>query len=359
MRVFRHDNVILIMNHRHLLILCFSLLLFNSCREQESLQEEVDPIFIPYANDFAKEASLRGLDLADALKEVSIVFGPTQNPFWDGQCNTDERRIIINPISWRNNDDTQKKLTLFHELGHCLLGRDHLNSVLPNGEWESIMRGGQPVGNRSFSTNFSGFREEYYLDELFEVIDVLPKWVKESYDLRPWIKPQYNESFKEKSLGWIASNGSSPFNSDGQTLIITDDEISNLKQEEAKLSDMVNYRIDLTIEILSGSRFTGLIWGANLETEGNYMLINNSGQLVIGSRSNNLPTIQISSEFINAAGINVIAIQRIDEFNYGFINNNFVYRWEASDEQSQSFGITAQPSMEVRLHELNVFLLGD
>ncbi|MEQ9300567.1 MAG: hypothetical protein RIF33_18485 [Cyclobacteriaceae bacterium] len=335
------------------------LLTHASCREQESLNAEVDPTFRPYLIDFIEEAALRGLNVNEPLKEVTIIFGPTQNPFWDGQCNQEEKRIIINPISWENNDAAQNRLTIFHELGHCLLGREHFNDILPNGEWQSIMRGGQPVANRSFITNFSGFRTEYYLDELFEAADNLPTWVKESFELTPRLEPKYQEVFIERTSGWNTSNGSTPVYTRGQTRLITQDEISNLNQDEVSLSGNGNYRIDLTLEILSGDNFSGLTWGQNLQEEGNYMLINSSRQIVIGSRQNNVPTIQIGSDFINPVGKNIITVQRIDNFNYGFINNKFVYRWEVSDQVTHNFGITANPAMEVRLHEMSVFVLED
>ena len=61
-----------------------------------------------------------------------------------------------------------KEDLLFHELGHALLGRKHLNSTLENGDWKSIMCGGDKVNNRSWNINYRGERRKYYLDELFD-----------------------------------------------------------------------------------------------------------------------------------------------------------------------------------------------
>ena len=333
------------------------LLLSASCQEQEPPPARVDAAFAPFVREFVSEATKRGMDVRRPLNEISIVFGPTINLLWDGQCNQENQLITINPASWQQNDAAQNRLTIFHELGHCLLGRAHLNGVLPNGEWQSIMRGGEPVSNRSFITNFSGFRKEYYLDELFSVNEFLPRWVKEDYQLSPWDKLHFRESFDIPPKGWITAAGALPLYENGQTRIITDDEVSDISQEEIALASDEHYRVSLTQEIVAGSNFSGLLWGDRLQEAANYLLINNSREIVIGSRTNNLPTIRMSSDLINAVGKNIIAIERMNDFYFGFINNRFVYRWEATDNTGQYVGIAVHPSMEVRLHEMNVFLL--
>src|ERR1035437_9451238 len=61
-----------------------------------------------------------------------------------------------------------KEDLIFHELGHGLLKRDHLNLTLENGDWKSIMCGGDKVGTRSWNINYKGIRRNYYIDELFD-----------------------------------------------------------------------------------------------------------------------------------------------------------------------------------------------
>lgn len=54
---------------------------------------------------------------------------------------------------------TRKTETIYHELGHAILKREHDNEVLQNGLQKSLM-------NKYFSSDFYGNRD-YYLNELF------------------------------------------------------------------------------------------------------------------------------------------------------------------------------------------------
>ena len=55
--------------------------------------------------------------------------------------------------------------TLFHELGHALLSRDHLNSAFPNGKAKSIMCSGTDGVCSNFTTYYDNeILKGYYLD---------------------------------------------------------------------------------------------------------------------------------------------------------------------------------------------------
>ncbi|GEM_PF-201291 len=345
------------MKRVNLIFLVTGLVFTVSCQDDDSTVADVDPAFGPYLEEFIEEAAMRGVDVTERLEQISIVFGPTQFLFWDGQCNQEENRITINPLSWQNNDPAQNKLTLFHELGHCLLGRDHINDVLPNGEWSSIMRGGQAVPGRSFLTNFSGFRERYYIDELFGLIEELPDWVSEDFRLDQSVKREFQDDFEERNAGWNTSDGPAPMYTSDLTRLVTVDEISNFNQEAVILNADQNFRIDFSLEILEGSNFAGITWGNNLSEDGNYLLINRSKQVVIGSRTNKQPTIQLESSLLNVVGGNTITMEKRDNYYFAFANGGFVYRWEANSTPSQSFGITVNPAMNIRLNQLSVFTL--
>jgi len=56
----------------------------------------------------------------------------------------------------------QKERLVFHELGHCVLNRSHLETVGTDGHCLSIMNSAQRC-----SDNYNAQTREKYLDELF------------------------------------------------------------------------------------------------------------------------------------------------------------------------------------------------
>lgn len=94
---------------------------------------KVDPQFRTYVAGFE---STVGADASD----VDLAFKKLPPPTI-GECNeTDERAWInIDPIFWKSADTNQREELIFHELGHCVLGREHNNSLFSSGCPKSIM----------------------------------------------------------------------------------------------------------------------------------------------------------------------------------------------------------------------------
>jgi hypothetical protein len=75
-----------------------------------------------------------------------------------GLCSTRKRKtpvITIDPIHWEYRDYTARKILMYHELGHCVLKRGHIESV------DSLMN---PMVTSGYSFNND---PDYYLSELF------------------------------------------------------------------------------------------------------------------------------------------------------------------------------------------------
>jgi hypothetical protein len=73
-----------------------------------------------------------------------------------GTCEVDYKRITLNAKMWQGRGYYANKLTLFHELGHCLLGRGHYV-----GKDKSIMTAYIPA-----TETFKIYYEDY-MNELF------------------------------------------------------------------------------------------------------------------------------------------------------------------------------------------------
>ena len=79
--------------------------------------------------------------------------------------DTQYQRIIkIDKEAWdeHDSDAVYKEALIFHEIGHCVLNRDHWDGVLDNGYAASIM-------NSNLNGVLPRYSEDraYYMDELF------------------------------------------------------------------------------------------------------------------------------------------------------------------------------------------------
>ncbi|MFK7979626.1 MAG: putative metallopeptidase, partial [Saprospiraceae bacterium] len=51
-----------------------------------------------------------------------------------GLCaTTGERQIVIDEKFWKRSSELSKELIVFHELGHCVLERNHFDEKSGNG----------------------------------------------------------------------------------------------------------------------------------------------------------------------------------------------------------------------------------
>lgn len=97
-----------------------------------------------------------------ALQSVILRFGSfTPDSGLEGTCQQSNPPVVtINKQSWDMNTDAQREMAVFHELGHCILKRDHRGGVR-QGIPVSLMN---PV---AFSDETYLLNRDYYLEELF------------------------------------------------------------------------------------------------------------------------------------------------------------------------------------------------
>lgn len=118
-----------------------------------------------YLERFREEGSLRGINIDYEKRPVEARIELHENDIQLGWCNFDfetQHMIIINNLFWPILNDLEKEKLVFHELGHCVLGRAHLDEEDQTGLCKSIMHSGQACAD-----NYSAQTRERYLDELF------------------------------------------------------------------------------------------------------------------------------------------------------------------------------------------------
>ncbi len=137
----------------------------------------------PYVDRFLDAAAARGQAIDLTQMGLTVRFVDDIVDETAGLCQEEE--VIISRQSWDLRNDAKREELIFHELGHCVLSRTHDNDLLPNDEWQSMMRGYPiPMGHTG-PINYSGVRRAYYLDELFDPQTAIPDWAHalEAYDL--------------------------------------------------------------------------------------------------------------------------------------------------------------------------------
>lgn len=147
---------------------------------------QVPAEFQPYIDSFIKEGKSRGHSIT--ITNLIMKYDTASEGSLCGSCNSVDlnapiqKIITINPNLQCWDNDVELETLIFHELGHCILGRNHTTARLPNGDPKSIMIpdnltlyspciypiGGGPCDN--------SFKRSYYLDELFNPDTPVPAW---------------------------------------------------------------------------------------------------------------------------------------------------------------------------------------
>ena len=138
-----------------------------------------------HVDAFLDEAALRGHQLT--INNLILEYDQELARSVCGICNSRspspnvQKVIRINPHCTITYHE-QIEALVFHELGHCVLGRDHDSELLPNGDPKSIMTPANydvyapcvyQIGEEN--CNFT-FKRSYYVDELFDERTPVPDW---------------------------------------------------------------------------------------------------------------------------------------------------------------------------------------
>lgn len=118
-------------------------------------QSTIDPEFIPFVEKFEKEQN--------EVVDIDIMFKATEGQIvalcWRYDYNKQGISIEVDPNFWFSSTEMEKEETIYHELGHCILARDHTEELIDYKVPKSIM---YPY---VFSLAYEKYRS-YYVDEL-------------------------------------------------------------------------------------------------------------------------------------------------------------------------------------------------
>lgn len=154
-----------------LVVLSFILFHYSCLTEFESFNGpyfNVEKDLWQYYEEFEKLAAERGLSIDLNELQVSAEISNIHNPGVAGSCqfgSAINNHITIDQKFWTRSNNLDREFVVFHELGHCVLLREHDEAANINGICLSIMRSG--TGNCRDAYNSQN--KSYYIDELFGV----------------------------------------------------------------------------------------------------------------------------------------------------------------------------------------------
>lgn len=118
--------------------------------------------FNSYMRNFVEAGRSVGVDVD--LSGVNIMF------LWElphdaaGLCHTSTKTVVILKPYWDKINESERETLIFHELGHCVLGKDHNNLVNLDGHPRSIMYFSNVIGEDELDYMA---RRPQYINELF------------------------------------------------------------------------------------------------------------------------------------------------------------------------------------------------
>ncbi|MFD2935864.1 hypothetical protein [Spirosoma flavum] len=159
----------------------------QSSSQPEPIQYSVPAEAEPYVQSFRDEAKKHNSTVSTA--NLVVTYGATQSEDVCGQCllqsgKTPHITLSTDSFCWQQASQYERECLVFHELGHCLLGRTHKTDKFPNGAFVSLMNPDNvsvyatcryPIGGDVCDKRT---RRDYYIDELFVASTPTPDWGK-------------------------------------------------------------------------------------------------------------------------------------------------------------------------------------
>ena len=102
------------------------LLNFVSCSQEfdNDIEEELQVHF----DNFIQEASLQGLEISLDEIDLDAYIQNIEERGTVGQCKSysnGSKQVVIDQFFWNRASHLEREYVVFHELGHCILDRDH------------------------------------------------------------------------------------------------------------------------------------------------------------------------------------------------------------------------------------------
>ena len=349
------------------LIVLFQL----SCKD--SHEYRVDTEFTQYLQRFEDEAAKKDKYFDLESTGLIIEFANLKDNIAGLTHYEQPIRIEIDKTYWNEikgyqGEDLMKENLIFHELGHGLLNRDHLNTTLENGDWKSIMCGGTMVDNRNWNINYRGMRRTYYIDELFNESTPAPEFSSNTLleDTTGFVEKLFLSFDDEEHAGWPIKDSNSYTTSINEGKLQFQSKEDKLYLVFAKtgidIQSDFSYELTLKYESTSDENYYGILFGylSTGNSDGStdpieYFSIDNKQSMYVGNRSWYSYYTELKKPSIIKNGDNKLKIVKIGDLLYYFINNVYEYCSEMETiESGDSFGFIVPPNGTVLLDNFKI-----
>lgn len=148
------------------IITIMSIFLFGCSSDGDD--SNIDPLLEPYFELFKTEAAERGISIDYDSLGISGVLTTLDQGGVIGQCRfltTGENVVTFDRFFFSGFSEFEREHVVFHELGHCVLNRGHLDAINNDGTCFSIMASSVQLCD----TNYNDETREDYIDELFNI----------------------------------------------------------------------------------------------------------------------------------------------------------------------------------------------
>ncbi|MDD3323069.1 MAG: hypothetical protein PHS59_16665 [Paludibacter sp.] len=349
------------------LIVLFQL----SCKD--SHEYRVDTEFTQYLQRFEDEAAKKDKYFDLESTGLIIEFANLKDNIAGLTHYEQPIRIEIDKTYWNEikgyqGEDLMKENLIFHELGHGLLNRDHLNTTLENGDWKSIMCGGTMVDNRNWNINYRGMRRTYYIDELFNESTPAPEFSSNTLleDTTDFVEKLFLSFDDEEHAGWPIKDSTNYTTSINEGKLQFQSKVEKLYLVFAKtdidIQSDFSYELTLKYESTSDENYYGILFGylSTGNSDGStdpieYFSIDNKQSMYVGNRSWYSYYTELKKPSIIKNGDNKLKIVKIGDLLYYFINNVYEYCSEMETiESGDSFGFIVPPNGTVLLDNFKI-----
>lgn len=190
------------------------IVIIIACRK-ESFPNFIDTELSPFIDSFIEEGEKRGVSLSKDILEAHLLEEFTVSSAAETTCGfgwddynfngKDYSRIeiLMNENCWLSRSYIEKEGLVFHELGHALLGRGHLNETLPNQSPKSIMcsinESDDCLGVFGIYYDNEMVRN-YYLDELFNAATPVPDFALNTSFVRTAVTENFDQPLEDWEL---------------------------------------------------------------------------------------------------------------------------------------------------------------